>query len=386
MKKDIIGNGGSIGASTAKTAFNEVSVAQNFVQAGWSFPFSINPVQTRFVEISSGTVTHSGNFAVVSTGTAADGTAFIRTIAQLSYTPGIGALARFTAIFDTPQVDSLQLIGVGDFNDGWFFGYNGLEFGILRRAKTVDTWVTQGQWNKNTYPDLNHQVGNVYEIRFKWLGFGDQYFAIANASGDVEDVHQIYYSNQNLETSVDVASLPIAMGVGNQGNTTDIQMKSPSAIAFSQGEAFPLDFTTPIGYAFEGTLGVGSNYMFSILNPDTFQTKDNKLYIEPALLTFTNETNKSITVRVLFNAVLTNPVWVDVETAVTPAQFDESATAFTNGIEVTTFTVPRLAGVSFDVTSIFKSVKVWTETSVSFIADVTIAGDVTVGFTFRSRI
>ena len=163
-------------------------------------------------------------------------------------------------------------------------------------------------------------------------------------------------------------------------------MKSPSAIAFSQGEPFPQAFTLPIGYDFIGTVGIGTNYLFSILNPNLYQTKDNKLYLEPALLTFTNETVKSITVRVLFNAILTDPVWVDIVSGVTPAQYDESASAFTNGIDVATFTVPRDDGAVFDLTSIFDKVKIWSETSVTVLADATIAGDVTVGFTFRSRV
>jgi hypothetical protein len=368
------------------TVFGELSVAQNQVQTGWNFPYNLNTTKIRQITANGGSISHSGNFAVVSTGTDAAGKAEVRTEGQIAYTPGIGALCRFTAIFDDPVADCTQIIGVGDDDNGFFFGYDGLNFGVLRRARGVDTWTYQEDWNIDRHTTINPQIGNVYQIGFKWLGFGDQYFSIAKGTGDVELVHQIKYANRNSETSVDIPSLPMMMSVTNTGNTTDVSMRSPSAVAFSEGEAFPIAFTTPIGYEYSEAVSTGANYLFSILNPPTYLTKDNKLYLEPALFTFANDTIKPLTIRIIFNATLTTPSWVDIDTGKTPAQADTAAAAFTGGTEIISATLGRESGLVLDLTSILSGEKLWADSTITFVADAQANGDTTSSLTFRSRV
>ena len=368
------------------TVFGELSVAENRVQTGWNFPYNINVTKIRQITANGGTVGHSENFAVVSTGTDPAGSAEIRTEGQIAYTPGIGANVRFTAVFDTPQPDSLQLVGIGDSDDGWFFGYHGTQFGILRRAGGVDYWTYQDDWNVDRHTTLVPQVGNVYQISFKWLGFGDQYFSIAKGPGDLDRVHQILYSNKNTQTSVDIPSLPIRMKVANTGNTTSISLRSPSAVCLSEGEAFPQAFTTTLGYTRTQTLAAGSNYLFSILNPSTYLTKDNKLYLEPALLTFANDGNQPVTTRVIFNATITSPTWTSIDVNKSPAQVDTVAAGFTGGTEIIAFSTARLSGVTLDLTSILAGEKLWADSTLTFVADASASGDAVCSITFRSRV
>jgi hypothetical protein len=214
-----------------------------------------------------------------------------------------------------------------------------------------------------------------------------QYFAMENASGALTDVHRFQYANLFTVTSLDVPSLPISMSVANGGtNTTPVTILSPSAVAMSQGDAFPSAFAALVGYSYLQAVSTGSNYLFSIRNPETYYTKANKLYLEPALLTFTNEANKAVTFTVLLNATLTAPTFADVETTITPAQADTVASAYTGGIEIATFTVPAANGQVFDLLSVFGATKLWPGSTLTFIAEAGGAGDVTVGFTFRSRI
>lgn len=70
-----------------------------------------------------------------------------------------------------------QLMGVGDDLDGFFFGYNGSSFGILRRQNGTDNWIPQSAWNNDTFDGngrsgvaLNATQGNVYSIQYQWLG------------------------------------------------------------------------------------------------------------------------------------------------------------------------------------------------------------------------
>jgi hypothetical protein len=371
------------------TVFGERSVAQNFIQTGWNFPYNINPVQVRTNVLGGGTVTHENNAAVASVNGTAGDVAFIRTDGSIAYTPGIGAIARFTCVFDDPQDGLLQLIGVGDARDGWFFGYNGLKFGILRRSNVtgtvVDEWTYQDSWNIARRADLNPQNGNVYQIAFQWLGYGMQYFAIEEKGGNLEEVHHLEYAGKNKNTSVDIPSLPISMGIACPTVGLTASIKSPSAVALSQGEPFPISFTVPIGYSRIQSISPGTSYVFSILNPETYEGKENKLYLDSALLTFTNDTNKSVVVSILFNAILTGASFSDIAPGVTLAQADISATSFTNGLEVVSFAVQRAQGISLDLTSIFERSRLWSESQLTVLVEATGSGEIATAYTFRSR-
>lgn len=67
----------------------------------------------------------------VSSGTSVGGYGVIRTNKVLSYRPGIGSLAMFTARFSSPISNSSQRVGLFNIGNALMFGYNGTSFGIL---------------------------------------------------------------------------------------------------------------------------------------------------------------------------------------------------------------------------------------------------------------
>ncbi len=324
----------------SKTAFNEIAVAEFEPQAGWTFPYVLNEAIITKTELFTGTVVQDGSFALISSGIAANGTAFIRSNRSLTYSPGIGAIARFTAVFSEPQPNSGMLIGVGNAEDGWFFGYDGLKFGIMKRRDSIDEWFYQEDWTEDLFPNLNPQKGNVYEIRYQWLGFGMQYFGIENDKGNVTDVHRIQYSNLNDNVSVSNPSLPLAAGVGNTGNTTNIFIKTPSAVAGLQGKAFSPAFEALVAYERILTLQASvETYLFGLQNPQDWLGKDNRLYIQPRLFAAASEGNKPVVFRVYFNPIINTPNWIDVSPNISPLQYDEAGTWIPNG-ESQVFSLP----------------------------------------------
>ena len=373
-------------SSSEKTSFGELAVAHQFVQAGWSFPYNINASSIRTITSDGGTVAHSGSFAELNTGTDPAGFASIRTDDLLTYTPGVGAILRITAVFDTPVADSYQLIGILDNEDGWAFGYIGTTFGVLRRKDSVNTFIPQSSWNKDTRDTLNPQKGNVYEIKFQWLGFGMQYFSIENSQGDLALVHTIEYANLNEDVSVSNPSLPVIAACGNTGNTTSLTLKTPSAVAMTQGQPYPEPFTTVTGYAYEETIVSGSNYLFTIYNPETYLAKANRLYGEVLLATIATDGTKAVTFRVILNSVLTAPVYTDIATGITPLQYDESATAYTNGLEILAVTLGKADSIQLDINKILEGAKLNPDNQITLIAESTASSDVSVSFTLRSRI
>lgn len=115
-----------------KSAFGETNVAELTPIVQLSFPYNIN---TRLVKTNTngGTVTFSNNKARVSTGAGANQSAQLFSRTRVKYNAGQGSLIRFTAVFTSGAANSNQYIGVGDSGDGFFFGYSGTAFGVIRR-------------------------------------------------------------------------------------------------------------------------------------------------------------------------------------------------------------------------------------------------------------
>ena len=369
----------------AKTAFGELAVAQYKPQCGWSFNYNINDAIVQTITVGSATVVQDGSFAKLETGTTPGSLAVIRTRRALVYTPGIGAEATFTYVFDTPVEGTTQLIGPGTGTDGWFFGYDGLKFGILRRSNDVDIWTYQEDWTENTRSDLDPQKGNVYQIRYQWLGFGMQYFGIENDNGNIEDVHKIKYANLNTDVSVRNPSLPISAIAFNGATSANITNRTPSAVGGLHGEAFSPAFETLIAYERIVTVTAGAEvYLFGIQNPSTWLTKDNRLYVLPKLFAAASEGNKPIVFRVYFNPTITTPVWTDVAPDISPLQFDESGTWVANG-EAQVFTLP-LGKAGNDIVDLdVIDAEVQPDQIFAITAQSSQDSDVIVGINFKSR-
>lgn len=369
----------------AKTSFGELAIAEFSAQCGWSFNYNINITAIAEIISDGGTISQEGSFAKIETGTNPAGRAVVRTRRALVYTPGVGALARFTAIFSTPQEDSLQLIGIGNDFDGWFFGYHGLRFGVLKKRGGVDEWIYQEDWSVDTYPDLIPQNGNVYQISFQWLGFGMQYFGIENKYGNISNVHKIEYTNKHKEVSVNNPSLPLTALAENIGNASNIVLETPSAVAGLYGKAFPLAFETLISFEHIVTIPSGVEiYLFGNLNPSTWLGKDNRLYLLPKLFAAASEGNKPIVFRVYANPIIATPTWLDVAPNISPLQYDLLGTwTIGSGLHIFTLPIGKSDSAIVDLNAI--NPDILPDQMFAVTAQSTGSSDVIVGLTYKSR-
>lgn len=94
--------------------------------------------QTQVFTAFTGTGTNDGSEYIVSTGTNANAFGSIVTKRIIPYRPGEGSNAKITARFTTGVADSQQTAGVNNSTDGFNFGYQGAEFGIIYRHDGVN--------------------------------------------------------------------------------------------------------------------------------------------------------------------------------------------------------------------------------------------------------
>lgn len=116
------------------TAFGEVSVAELTPLVQLQFPYSVNARLSTALTAGSGTATVTNSLLKVSTGTTTASDVLCRSVVNVKYHPGQGTLARWTALFEhAPTASTEAIAGIGQEEDGLFFGLDGEEFGILHR-------------------------------------------------------------------------------------------------------------------------------------------------------------------------------------------------------------------------------------------------------------
>ncbi len=81
----------------------------------------------------SGSTSNANAMATVATGAAANSSGEIQSREVVRYVPGCGNRLRYTALFSTGVANSTQIAGLIDEANGFGFGYNGTEFGIIHR-------------------------------------------------------------------------------------------------------------------------------------------------------------------------------------------------------------------------------------------------------------
>lgn len=254
------------------TSFDEIVVAESQCDVSLSFQYSV--LNTRLYTttlVGSGAVTYSAPFAVLSTGAAINSSASVQSRAYLRYIPGQSNLSRFTAIFSTGVAGSQQEQGVGDDNDGFFFGYQGTTFGVFIRTSVtgspVDTFVPQASWNGDDPMDGTGPSGvtldptklNLYTIRYGWLGgAGPKFFVHLPGTSESILVHEHQTLNAGTTTTTRYHSLPLRAKVTNTTNATAIVLSTPSMAGIHEGKEALDGQETPNSVASAAVSGIGT--------------------------------------------------------------------------------------------------------------------------------
>lgn len=336
------------------TAFGELSVAQPSPRVLVHFPYNINTDIISTTTAASGTVDHSGQFAQINSGAATSSNASMETLRLLEYNPGTGGLARFTAVFDTAVAGNTQIVGIGGTTDGFFFGYNGTSFGILHRAGSSDTWIPQTDWNGNRMlgnerflQTLDPEKGNVYQVRYQWLGFGAIQFCIEDqVSGQLFVVHTIRYANANTAVSVNNPSFPFYAQSANTTNNTDITIKIPSIGLYIEGKDTSAGETRNCVDNTKTGVSTETNIL-TIRNKSSYQGETNRVVIQPDFLTIAVDGTKNAIIRIYANATLGgSPSFTDLRVNNSVVDYDTAGTTVSNGVLLAAFALDKAGSLS----------------------------------------
>lgn len=251
---------------------------------------------------------------VLSSGTNVAGVAAAETVDTLRYMPGNEAYSFFTAIFSEPKANSFQRAGIYDSENGFFIGYDGLDFKITRRREAVDYSQTIDVSKVLPLEAFDPTKGNVYKISFGYLGFATINFEIMRPGGEWGLIGKIEYPNSNTVTSIASTNIPMRGEVGNSGNNTNIVLKSGSISAgiIDGGEEDP----SVRAYTYSrGTVATaaGDTMLVAFRNTTTYAGILNRVKAAAQLITAATEGAKPVRWKIYFNPTFTNtPTWAAI--------------------------------------------------------------------------
>ena len=264
-------------------AFGDLITSENTPLIQGDFVYGINTQTGVTAIVTTGVADTDAGRLRLQTGTGAAGAALFTSRKSAKYRAGQGVTGRFTKVFTAGAANSQQIAGFGTTSNGYFFGFNGNAFGILHRNAGADTWVAQGSWNGDKCNGtgssaftINAALGNVYQIRYPYLGYGVITFWILNpATGRWLLAHMIQYPNTTTATQISNPNLNYYDQVVNTGNTSNIISYTGSIAALLSGVR---SFTANPKWAYDNNKAsvTAETNLFSLRNATTYNGVENK--------------------------------------------------------------------------------------------------------------
>jgi hypothetical protein len=147
---------------------------------------------------------------------------------NVAYRPNSETYAAFTAIWPSGGlVNSYQRIGIHDANNGFYIGYEGVNFGITLRKAGVDTFTAKAAWNvdtltggvgskytRNGVPEaIDFTKDNLFRVRYGWLGAAPIYWEVLSPDGEwvLFDIYR--HPNTTGGTTINNPDLPMTLDI-----------------------------------------------------------------------------------------------------------------------------------------------------------------------------
>lgn len=217
---------------------------------------------------------------------------------------------------------------------------------LVSGSENTVAFTPQADWNIDTRLNgdaqaiLNPEKGNVYQIRYKYLGFGAVSFYVEDSlSGDLVLVHRISYANLNTSTNVTNPSFRVGWIARNQGNTSNVKIQGASVGMFIEGKSVRHGLVKSDSV---DQIGIGSTLtnLISLRNRLTFGNKVNRADIYPTLATGSTQSNKFAFFKIILNPVFADPVIFEYASKNNSiAETTKDAVGITGGAEVGTIVV-----------------------------------------------
>ena len=351
-------------------AFGDLIISNLTPSVQIDFIYGINTQTGTTSVTTTGVVDTDASRLRIQTGVGAAGAGTFQSNRISRYRQGEGMVARFTGVWASSAANSTQVIGMGNTQVGYFFGFNGTAFGISMRNGGTDGWVAQTAWNGDrcdgTGPsgfNWNKTFGNVMQIKYPFLGYGSITFWVLNPVTSAWILcHTIQYPNTTASVQLSNASFPFYANAVNTGNTSNLIMYIGSVGVFISGVR---DFLGP-QWAIDNLKNsiTTENNIFSLRNATTYNGVANSALIRLRSISYSADGGNGVSTMRLKKGVTLggspsyttiNGTSADQGVTITSGQsvasFDIAGTTVAGGTLIFNSTVARNNSATFDMTS-----------------------------------
>ncbi len=212
---------------------------------------------------------------------------------------------------------------------------------IQQKDWNIDTLDGSGTSTNPSAILLNPQKGNLYHIKFQYLGFGFIEFGLENPNTSEQiPVHRDYYANKNLIPSLHNPHVSFIMNtINNQTCSNDTTLSCACCVAFTQGEIYKNAPKFSIQHE-KTNISTASIPIFSIRNTIVYNDRPNYLEVFLYQINITNTSNNFANIIIMKNPKLDNKTNFQNINDHSFIQKDTSAESFVNGVELYNLTIP----------------------------------------------
>lgn len=217
--------------------FGDAIVSNRREQISVNFSQEIPETVVSTTLTGTATATNAAAQAIVATGVGTGSTGLMESRRSVKYSPSHEIYCYFTATFSAPDANGTQLIGLFDDDNGFAIGYVGTDFVFRRIDGGVNNDTLFDDFNGSTDSQftrdgaleaVNFQLGNVFRIRFGWLGNAPIQLEILTPDGELIPLHRIRYPNSSTAAHIENPDLPMRAYVDNGAGTANLSIATSS--------------------------------------------------------------------------------------------------------------------------------------------------------------
>lgn len=388
-------NNFNVGAKGITGLFGDLLVAERFPLFSVNFSYPANDKSVVVTTVGTGSTDYNVNLLRVQTGTTTGSKATVRSKRNLRYTAGRDAEGMFTGIFSQGIEGIVQRVGLFDDDDGFFMGFNGVNFSVTRRKEgESDEVIPQDDFNGDKLDGsgdsefiLDPTMINIYRITYGYLGTAEIKFQIQVTLEDVTQwltFHTIDRRNKFASTSIRSPYLPLCVEVENGTTTENVVIQSGSVYAGVFDGALDDRAARLFSANVNGVSITGINQRLAIFhNKSTFQGIANHIEANLIYVTAGVESNKPVTISVYKLPNQTrNGVWADVDVNNSTFEYSLDATiVLTNAELMISFALGKTESVQAHIRDLF--VNLLPDEYAGVAIDNAVGGTADVNTTFR---
>ncbi len=311
-------------------------------QLDFVYDLDLNKVTTVFTNSADG-ILSNGGFTITSNGSPCMYTLKLKS--NFDYKFGQNGLIKFAMSFNGSVIQVSKYVGVGDANDGYFFGCDSnSQFGILYRSSSsgllIETFITPNFWNGDTMNGLgdSHMLldqtqGNVYQIIYPLIGYGNvEFYILSQFTGEFVLVHTIQNINKSITSLVRNPTMCFSAQltcIGNSMGTFTLN----TIQHYIEGLKTP-KYNSLYSYTLSKTVNDEFPCLFSFKNPETFKGINNTSCIKLKSMSVYLSTPNAINLGLVLNGSLVGMVAFANVNGSSIAQVDNGTVGVSGGIQV----------------------------------------------------